>query len=159
MAGRGGARIAPMPLEEANSADDDPPLSDLPIEPNVGIDVAAHTWQKDPDAQITAVLPCVVEGPPHVIKFLEAETGSSDFNGYLSPPNKITIRGERARIAGIPANAAFFSFFYPPESLSGQYQRLVSGRCEPRRHVTMRHTHACSHTAQRSGASSSPKPR
>lgn len=130
MAGRVSARIAPAPLEES-IREDDPPLSDLPIEPNVGIDVAAHTWQNDPDAQIVAVLPCVVEGPPHVIKFLEAETGSSDFSGYLSPPNKITIRGERARIAGIPSNAAFFSFFYPLESLSGQYQRLASADEQP----------------------------
>ena len=109
------------------------PISDLPIEPDVGLEVRASTWQDDPEVTIVEALPFVIEGPKHVIKFLEAETGCSSVGGFLSPPNKITIRGERARIAGIPADAAFYAFAYPLESLSGQYRRLIDaeGRAEP----------------------------
>ena len=101
------------------------PISELPIEPNVGLDIVAPTWQNDRDVTIVEALPFVIEGPKHVVKFLESETRSSEFGGFLSPPTKITIRGERARIASIPPKAAFYAFAYPLEILSGQYRRLV----------------------------------
>ena len=134
------------PIAAETAVEEDPPLCELPIVPDVGLNIHAPSWQDgirspiadEPSQQIRDLelkakpgIPCEVKGPPHVIKFLEAETGVSEFIGYLSPPNKITIRGKRAKVAGIPSNASYYAFSYPLECLSGQYQRLVSADKPP----------------------------
>ena len=46
----------------------------------------------------------------------------------------MTIHGKRARVAGIPVNAAWYAYSYPLESLSAdQFERLVvqQGLSEP----------------------------
>ena len=49
----------------------------------------------------------------------------------LAPLVVCTLGAGRARIAGIPSNAAFFAFSYPLECLSEQYQRLASAEKQP----------------------------
>lgn len=56
----------------------------------------------------------------------------TSLGGFFSPPHVITIKGERAALAGIPAEAAYYCFAYPLECLAGQYHRLIveEGRSE-----------------------------
>ena len=109
---------------------DDPASVELPIEADVGIAIDAHEWQAG--AAMTSAHPFVLTGPQNVIDFLRNELPIPvTLSGYLSPPNKITIKGERARRAGIPQNAAFYCFAYPLESLNGQHDRLMTQHGEP----------------------------
>ena len=105
----------------------DAPLEwiELPIEPDAGVEIVAPIWQQDEDANITAAMPFSIVGPAHVLDLLKREAAGAPLSGYLSPPNKITIKGERARKAGIPQDAAFYTFAYPLEFLAGKYSRLV----------------------------------
>ena len=99
---------------------------ELPIQPGCGLEIEAPSWRKTSShAALLEVLSYTITGPPAAKALLEREAASTSVGGFLSPPHRITIKGERARLAGIPQAAAFYSFAYPLECLAGRYHRLV----------------------------------
>ena len=71
------------------------------------------------------MLPFKVDGPPEALELLESAAPGADWSGCLSPPAKISIKGRRARLAGIPENAEFYAFAHPLACLEGQYESLA----------------------------------
>lgn len=110
---------------------------DLAILPEVGLTLRTGWQRQGTGAALTGevreALPYTVTGPPEVTSFLELEGGAPiavSGVGYMSPPHRITIQGERARLAGIPKNAMSYAFCYPMDTLASQYERLI---CEEER--------------------------
>ena len=110
-------RSAPPPLEMASKHSDDADNDDvrpieLPIAPNVGIQIVAPSWQAGTTTHAPSgrPVPFSIQGPAACIDFLEREVPGAGLGGWLSPPFKITIRGARAGSAGIPPNAAFYTY-------------------------------------------------
>ena len=114
-----------MSHDDGGSADPFADMLELPIEPDVGVQIVAPRWQQDTIATFSESVPFTIVGPAHVLALLEREAAGAPLDGFISPPNKITIKGERARKAGIPMDAAFYSFAYPLEILAGKYRQLV----------------------------------
>ena len=124
------------------------PIADLSIVPDVGVVLVSRKWQHsamddaltNPDAE---AIPFVITGPADVVALLQHEASTRirssempSYGGFLSPPHPVTIKGARAKRAGIPENAAYYAFAYPVESLFGQFERLVgdgggADSCEP----------------------------
>ena len=117
--------------EAAPSSSDEPPSHrakpiEMPIVADVGLSLSAPAWQglktyewKD------RLLPFKVDGPPEALALLKKSAKGTDWGGRLSPPTKITIKGRRARLAGIPENAEFYAFAHPLACLEGQYESLA----------------------------------
>ena len=130
-----------------------PPISTLdmaseelvPIEqfilPEVGLTLKTD-WQSMGTGaasfdEVRGAQPFQITGPKLVMQFLkecqarDAAAGlKTSYSGYLSPPNQITIQGDRARKAGIPMNAVSYAYCYPVDAVAAQYQRLI---CEEAR--------------------------
>ena len=129
------AQSAGPELESGGDSDRTSTLADLapiemPLQPDVGVEVSAPTWQDvwgvRAEVKMTSAVPFQVTGPDHVVEFIRthaAEGASTD--GIISPPNKITITGQRAKDAGIPPQARFYAFAYPMECLTGKYDELT----------------------------------
>ena len=85
---------------------------EMPVVPDVGIQLSAPAWQKHPDTAWSGkLLPFSLDkSNAEVVAFLERVAPGADWSGHLSPPHKITIQGRRARLAGIPLDAAMYAF-------------------------------------------------
>ena len=118
-----------------DDSDDLAPI-ELPVHPNVGLEISTEWQTLEAGATGSDAGELTINGPPHVLEFLERHAGSSSSSnwqcGVHAPVHRITIRGQNAKNSGVPAGSTHYCFCYPLDCLAGQFDDLVAdGSCEP----------------------------